>query len=66
MGLGTVHDYLERAAAAGIVGRCPKAGAKRNWKPSCLGTNRFRSKRRGSVRNRTGTAFMSNCNSIAI
>jgi len=23
IGLGTVHDYLERAAAVGIVGRCP-------------------------------------------
>ena len=42
MGLGTVHDYLERAAAAGIGWPLPaKRGAKRNWKPSFAGTNRF-------------------------
>ena len=45
MGLGTVHDYLERAVPPESVGRCPKAGAKRNWKPSCLGANRCRRKR---------------------
>ena len=45
MGLSTVHEYLERAVAAGSVGRCQKTGAKRNWKPSCLGSNRFRPER---------------------
>jgi hypothetical protein len=66
MGLGTVHEYLERAAAAGSVGRYPKAGAKRNWKPGCLGGQRFRTERGGSGRNRTGKAFTSSCNNIAI
>ena len=67
MGLGTVHDVF-RTGGCGwhwlAVAR--RLVAKRNWKPSCLGTTRFRSQRRGNVRNRTGKAFMSNCNSIAI
>jgi hypothetical protein len=66
MGLGTVHDYLERAAAAGIGWPLPEGLAKRNWKPSCLGSNRSRPERCGSGRNRTGKPFMSNSNSIAI
>ena len=66
MGLGTVHDYLERAAAAGIGWPLPEGWSEEELEAKLFGTNRFRSKRRGSVRNRTGTAFMSNCNSIVI
>src|ERR1051325_7400713 len=29
IGLSTAHDYLERAVAAGIAGRCPKDSVKR-------------------------------------
>ena len=66
MGLSTVHEYLERAATAGVEWPLPEGWAKKNWKPSCLGANRSGPKRCSSGRNRTGKRFMSNCNNIAI
>lgn len=42
IGLRTVHDYLVRAAAAGISCACATVWAKKNWKPSCLGMRRER------------------------
>src|SRR5229473_1065598 len=65
MGLGSVHDYLERRRRRGSVGHYRKTGANRNWNPSCLGTNRSSRNRCGSGRNWTGKPFTSNCNNIA-
>ena len=66
MGLGTVHDYLERAAAAGIGWPLPEGWSEEELEAKLFGTNRSSRSRGGSGRNRTGKAFMSNCNSIAI
>ena len=66
MGLSTVHDYLERAAQAGLSWPLAEGLAKRNWKRSCL-VIRFRL--RGGCedgQNRFGRRCMSNCSSIVI
>lgn len=79
MGLGTVHQYLERAAAAGIGWPLPEGlseeeleaklfGSQAVWKPSCLETNLFGNQpvpaRAGRARPQPDwKAFMSNCNS---
>jgi len=66
MGLGTVHEYLERAGRPESVGRCRKAWAKKNWKPICLATSPCRPQRCDNGRNRTGKRFTSNSSSIGI
>ena len=52
MGLGTVHDYLERAAAAGIGWPLPEGWSEEELEASCLGTNR--SGRTGAAAAATG------------
>lgn len=45
IGLSTVHDYLERAGAAGIAGRCARRSVSAanlpTFQPSNLYTNTF-------------------------
>ena len=64
-------SYGSRLFGTGGCGRdrlavARRPGAKRNWKPSCLGTNPSWPERCGSGRNRTGKRFMSNSSSIVI
>ncbi len=66
MGLGTVHEYLERAVAAGIGWPLPEAWAKKNWKPGCLGTSPCSPQRCDSGHNLIGIPSISNCNNIVI
>jgi hypothetical protein len=61
MGLGTVHQYLERAAAAGIGWPLPEGLSQEE-----LEAKPCRPERRDCDRSQTGKPFMSNCNSIAI
>ncbi len=37
IGQATVCDYLKRAQAAGVTGRCLKAGMMPGWKKPCSG-----------------------------
>jgi hypothetical protein len=66
MGVGTVHQYLERAVAAGIGWPLPEGWSEEDLEASYSGTSRFGRKGCGSGHNRTGRPFMSNFNSIAI
>ena len=67
MGLGTVHEYLERAAAAGIGWPLPEGWSEEELEAKLFGQpTGFDPSGAGSGHNRTGKPFMSNCNSIAI
>ena len=66
MGLGTVHEYLERATAAGIGWPLPEGLGEEELEASCLATSRRGRRWRSRGRNRTGKRFMSNCKGIAI
>ena len=67
MGLGTVHEYLERAAAAGIGWPLPEGLGEEELEAKLFGEP-ARAGRSGasSGHNRTGKPFISNCNNIAI
>ena len=66
MGLGTVHQYLERAVAAGIGWPLPEGWSEEELEAKLFGNQPVHSR---AVRQRPQPdwkAFMSNCNSIAI
>jgi hypothetical protein len=67
MGLGTVHQYLERAVAARIGWPLPEGWSEEELEAKLFGNQPVQTaERSGSGHNRTGRPFMSNCNSIAI
>ncbi len=66
MGLGTVTSIWNGRWQPGSVGRCRKAWAKKNWKPSCLATSPCRPQRCDSGHSRIGIPSISNCNNIVI
>jgi hypothetical protein len=66
MGLGTVHEYLERAVAAGIGWPLPEGLGEEELEAKLFGNQPVPAQRCGSGRNRTGKPFMSNCSNIAI
>lgn len=66
LGLGTVHEYLERAVAAGIGWPLPEGFGEEELEAKLLATSRFGRKRQSSGHSQTGKPSMSNSNSIAI
>ena len=66
MGLSTVHEYLERAVAAGVGWPLPEGLGEEALEAKLFGNQPGPAERCGSGHSRTGRRFMSNCNSIAI
>ena len=66
MGLGTVHDYLERAAAAGIGWPLPEGWSEEELEAKLFGKQPVQSKPMRERPQPDWKTFISNCNSIAI
>ena len=66
MGLATVHDYLERAVAAGIGWPLPEGLREEELESKLFGNQPVAVQAVRQRRNRTGKRFMSNCCNIVI
>jgi hypothetical protein len=66
MGLGTVHDYLERATAAGIGWPLPEGCSEEELEAKLFANQPVPIQAARQRPQPDWKAFMSNCNSIAI